>query len=486
VTTIQFNNQRLGWNFIEPMLTTDNVNSTSFGKKWTRTLDGQIYGTPLYVSGVMIGGQARNVVYVATENNLIYALDADNNGTPLWSMPYRLGTPARGGFGGDLSCGNISPNLGITSTPVIDPDSGILYAVGLTRDGGLQYKMVALDITNGQPRSGWPVIIRPPVTPTIDPRVTSQRGALLFANGLVYAAFGGYFGDCGSYHGWVVAVDPSNPTAGVQLYYRTPGTGSHRGSGIWAAGGIAADDDGYIYASTGNSFAAPGVDQSNAVVRLNPDLSFSGQSTDYFMPTNWRALNSADADLGSSAPLLLPFLDGYTTPNMVFITGKAGIGHLLNRDDLGGVSDGVYSTRVYSGAFSTAAFYYDDNLGPLIYLAGRGTQPALGTTGVAAFSVVDDGTRSSYVPIWPTPSIGTTSSPFISNSPGQTGIMWVATTSGVLRAFNAATGDPLYASNQVAGDALGASVRSFAHITVADGKVFVPTASNTVVAYGLR
>jgi hypothetical protein len=501
VTTVQYDNTRRGWNQNEEMLTVDTVSPDTFGKLWTATLTGQIYSAPLYVSGVVIDGQPHNVVYVATEANLIYALDADNNGEQLW-VNSSLGTPGSRSL---QSCGNISPDIGITSTPVIDLDTGTLYAVGLTRQGVTQvFKMVAVDIATGQARLGWPVPIQPPATPTIDTRVTSQRGALLLANGLVYAGFGGLFGDCGPYHGWAVAANPNNPM-GQQLYYRTPGTTTHRGSGIWAGGGMAADEN-YIYATTGNSFNAPGVDLSNAVLRLGFDLSFSGQPEDFFIPSNWRGLNATDSDLGSSTTLILPPQDGSNTPNMIFITGKAGVGHLLNRDNLGGVAtgdgisrEGIYSTLVFNGgSYSTAAYYEDPDQGPTVFLSGFGTQPVCpgAIIGVAAFSlgVQEDG--SSFYdqrPLWCTPTIGISMSPLVTGVPGTTGIVWVVSinSNAALYAHNAATGDMLYNSNMVAGDALGntrhsTNQRGNQYFTVIDGKVFIPTEPSRIVAYGLR
>ena len=478
--TAQFDNGRTGWNWGEYLLTPDTVSPATFGKKWTRALDGQVYGSPLYFAGW---------VYVATENNLIYALDAET-GQDLWALPYNLGLPA---LRSQLSCGNITPNVGITGTPVLDLETFTLYAVGLTRSP-LVYKLAAVDMFTGEPLPGFPVTIAPPVSPGITPANTSQRGALVLANGIVYVGFGGYFGDCGSYHGWVVGLDAYNPTT-PQLYYRTPGTTTHRGSGVWAAGGLSADEYGFVYASTGNSFSAPagGPDYSNAVLRLYPDLTFTGDPADFFVPSNWRALNSADADLGSSPAMLIPPQFGSITPSMVFITGKRGAGHLLNRDYLGGLGtgdginrEGIYSRQVYSSAFSTAAYYQDDAVGSILYLSGRGTHPGCVPNGsVAAMQLeVDADGNSSYRTLWCV-GPGTAQSPVVTSYFGQGGVLWVVTSAGTLYAFNSVTGQPLYNSGQVAGDALGAA-RALGHFAVADGRVFVPTSANNFVAYGLR
>ncbi|MBI1747952.1 MAG: PQQ-binding-like beta-propeller repeat protein [Acidobacteria bacterium] len=474
MTTVQHNNARTGWNPNETLLNIDNVNPGSFGQKWTVTLDGQVYGAPLYVSDVMIAGQPRNVVFVATENNVIYGLDAET-GEQLW-MNISLGPPATRS---QLQCGNISPYIGVTSTPVIDITTGTLYALGLTNSGPT-YKIAAVDIATGSSRNGWPKIISPMPSEGIDSRVTSQRGALVLANGRVYAGFGGYYGDCGTYYGWVVGLDKDDPSA-TQVFYRTPGSGNHRGSGIWAPGGLAADEFGYIYPSTGNSFSAPlgRVDFSNAVIRLAPDLSFTEAEADYFMPADWRTLNTFDRDLGSSTPLLIPAQDGSSTPNMVFIMGKAGVGHLLNRDELGGVGREVFTDKPYSMSFAVAAYYQGEILGPVMFLAGRGSQPTCGiSNGVAALALdVDtDGNSSYYVKYCV--STGTSLPPIITSAPGQVGMLWVVNTSGTLYAFNIDTGEELYRST-------AGSTRSLLHFTVINGKVFIPTSSGSIVAYGL-
>lgn len=513
MTTVQYNNAHTGWNPDEVVLNTTNVNPSQFGKLWTASVEGQLYGAPLYVSGVEIEGKQRDVVYMATGDNFIYALDAET-GAELWPAPYFLGPYVpRTSLGYEKTCqniGSISPNVGITSTPVIDLARGTLYAVGLVctdtpclRSTPKVFEMAAVDIATGQSQEGWPVRIEPPDT-FLDTQVTSSRGALLLANNTVYVPFGGYSGDCGPYHGWIVGVDKTDPNA-LQISYRTPGTDVHRGSGIWASGGIAADAEGdevaNIYPATGNSFGAPNVDYSNAVLRLGPDLTFSEQPEDFFMPSNWTDLNSRDHDLGSSTPMLLPPQPASNTQNMIFVAGKRGVGHLINRDNLGGIpengdgvnNEGLYSTQVSAdgGVFSTAAYYEDPDpdVGPTIFLAVRGRQPDCDVQRVVAALAldVDEGGNSSYHTKWCVPSEGNNSapvSPVITSAPGETGILWVVTLGGVFYAFNAATGEELYNSNMVDDDRLG-SVRNFLHFTVIDGKVFIGNSSSQVVAYGL-
>jgi outer membrane protein assembly factor BamB len=496
MTTVQYNNAKTGWNPQEETLNIKSVNMNAFGKLWTAKLDGQVYVAPLYVPDMTINGKTHNALYVATEQNLIYALDADT-GELLWPAPYSLGVPGSRSL---LLCGNINPDIGITGTPVIDLDTNTLYAVGLTRLGSVQvFKMAAVDIETGKSQDGWPVSIDPPSDIPIETRVTSERGALLLANGFVYVPFGGYAGDCGPYHGWVVGVNKDDPTA-PQIYYRTPGTDRHKGSGMWAAAGLAADENGNIYPVTGNSFGAPPdeVDFSNAVLRLGPDLSFSEDPKDFFVPSNWRILNPLDQDLGSSAAMILPPQKESNTPNMIFVAGKKGAGHLLNRDNLGGVGtgdgvkgEGLYSALIFNRVYSSAVYYEDAEIGPTLFVAGRGEQPDCGTVnGVVALGLdVDAKTgNSSYHTLWCTPSMGIPMDPLVTSAQDQTGILWVIDRQpgrGVLHAFNVVTGDELYNTDMAKDDQLGPPA-NFMHFTVINGKVFAGDLNGNVVAYGLK
>ena len=311
---------RTGWNDAEQMLTPAAVHSGSFGRRWTSPVDGQVYAQPLVAHGVSVAGASRTLVFVVTERDLIYAFDA-GSGNRVWG-PVSLGAPVRRS---SLLCGNIDP-VGITSTPVIDRASSTLYVAGLTTpdDGRTKiHKMVAIDLATGAVRAGWPVAIAPPASSGIqfNPAAQQQRGALLLLRGVVYVPFGGYFGDCGEYHGWVVGIPTAQPSR--QQAFVTP---TQRAGGIWTA--VAADQAGNLYASTGNSFSST-VDFGESVVRLTttPTLAFSGRSVDFFTPSNFVALNESDTDLGSSTPLVLPSQPDLATPDLIFI--EIGRAHVL-------------------------------------------------------------------------------------------------------------------------------------------------------------
>jgi outer membrane protein assembly factor BamB len=235
--------------------------------------------------------------------------------------------------GSDLPCGNIDPS-GITGTPVIDTAAGTVWVVAFVRP--VQHVLVALDLNSGAVRS------RTTVDPKgADPRVEQQRGALTLSAGHVYVPFGGLFGDCGDYHGYVVGVDTHAPSAPL-LAYEVP---SERQAGIWAPPGAALATDGSLLVATGNGGAATTYDGGNSVVRLSPDL----HQLDSFTPTDSPRLNENDLDLGSTSPLQVG-------GGLVFQVGKAGVGYLLRADHLGGVGGQAYSAQVCKGVLGATTF----------------------------------------------------------------------------------------------------------------------------------
>jgi outer membrane protein assembly factor BamB len=282
---------------------------------WNMDLDGAVYAEPLIVDGRVI---------VATENNSVYSLDAQT-GKIEWRT--NLGTPVPRSA---LPCGNIDP-LGITGTPVYDMSSGLVFAVAEV--SGPAHVLVGLDARTGEVR-----VRRSADPPGMIPLAHQQRAALALANGMVYVAYGGLFGDCGNYHGWVVASRADG--TGPLLAYQVP---TQREGGIWAAAGPSIDAAGRIYVSVGNGSEVTGDwDHSDSVLRLSPTLELE----DGFAPERWRQDNLTDADLGSLAPVLLP--DG-----LIFIAGKAGIGYVLRADALGGIGGQLASKPVchaYGGA----------------------------------------------------------------------------------------------------------------------------------------
>ena len=286
VLTQHNDNGRTGQNLQETILTPANVNATSFGKVLSYSVDGQIYAQPLYVPNVTIGGTTHNVVYVATQNDSVYAFDADGlQSTPLWAVNF---TNPAAGIGpvpcqvngvAQVTCG-VFPIFGITATPVIDNTTNTIYVLVRTQQsgGGTAYQSLhALDITSGAEKFGGPVTISGSVpgiggesvngVVPFDTLKDLQRSGLLLANGNVYIAW------AGSYHGWVMAYNASNVQQQTAIFNTTPNS---VGGGIWQTGnGIIADASGDIYFSTGNGvFDANtgGVDYGDSVMHLDPNL----------------------------------------------------------------------------------------------------------------------------------------------------------------------------------------------------------------------
>ncbi len=462
----------------ETRLSPASIRSGNFGVDtgFAPSFDGALYAQPLYVSGLTIGGARHDVLFVATEANIAYAVDA-LTGAEYWRT--ELGpTVARS----QQSCGNI-PTIGVTSTPVIDAASNTLYAVSFNSDGGLKFRLHALDLATGAERSGYPADIAPPATngSTFDPRVTGQRGALSFRDGKVYVPFGGLYGDCGVYHGWVVQIDAATPA--MQNAFATPG----RGSGIWAPGGVAMDSMGRIFAATGNSTPLGGHTPGSLgefVLRIGASasgLSFAMDSApDSFSPSDARTLDLQDLDIGSVSPMLV----GTSSPR-VLQAGKAGTLYLLDPSNLGG-STAVSSARICTGGVFGAMASWSNGTDTYAFVPVRGTrQGCSGSNGVSVQRLAADG--SGFQTAWCTASISAANPPVVSSNGNNDAVLWVvgantgAGTTPVLRAYEVSTGMELYGNTE----APPAGVRQWVPPVVADGRVYV-TGAEGITLYRLR
>jgi hypothetical protein len=268
---------------------------------WRANLDGAVYGQPLVLG---------NLVIAATENDSVYGLNLADGGV-RWGRS--LGTPVALD---DLPCGNIDP-LGITGTPAYDSATGSVFVVAEISDA--VHNLVALDARTGAVR-----FTRGLDIPRRDRHAEQQRGALAVAGGKVYVPFGGLYGDCGNYIGYVSAVDVHG--TGQTSVYTVP---TSREGGIWAPSGVAIDQDGDVWVAVGNgaSFDNP-YDGSDSVLRLSADLR---RRLDFFAPKDWGSQNAADKDLGTTGPLLLG-------SDRVLISGKDGGVYLLDAAHLGGIA----------------------------------------------------------------------------------------------------------------------------------------------------
>jgi hypothetical protein len=495
VLTWHNDNARTGQNLDETTLTPSNVNAATFGKLFTDPVDGAIYAQPLVMTNLAIPGQGtHDVVFVATENDSVYAFDADNPGVPLWHDSFI--DPAAGitpipttqAWQDDLN-----PEVGITGTPVIDPTTDTLYVVSkvqVTTAAGTSYVMQlhALDVTTGAEKMGGPVTIQATVpgrgaghvgkTVSFQAEWEIQRPGLLLENGVVYVAFSS-LGDFGPYHGWVIGYNASNLQP-VAVFNDTPNSNdrTHNLGGIWmAGGGLAADPAGWIYLLTGSGEFNPRQGSySDAALKLSPTL----QVADYYAPTNTTHLDQDDLDLGSGGVILAPSVPG-GLPNTLIGGGKDGTLDVLNTASLGGQkarnknlqaianpSHGIFSTAAYSNGFVYIQAV-GDVLRQYVMINGK------------LFGPIAESSTSFGYP-------GAT--PSISSNNGANGIVWEIEHTGtrgvtgpaVLHAYNALNvSQQLYSSTQAgARDALGTAVK-FTPPTIANGKVYVATATGLSV-----
>ncbi len=341
VTTYHYDNARDGANTHETALTTADVNSRSFGKVASLPVDGQVYAQPLVMTGVAVPGQGtHDLVLVATEADDVYAFDAAGNDPAqgyLWRtsllQPGETTIPES-----DYGTTDITPRIGITGTPVIDPKTGTLYVVGAFKeaDGTYRQRLYALDVATGAAKFGGPVTIAASVAGdgvgSVDGRVAfdpfreNQRPALTLANGQVYVGWASH-GDQDPWHGWVMGYDAATLKQ-EDVYNDTPDGDA---GGVWmSGGGIAVDAEGNLYFTNGNGTFdgdAGGPDLAMAVEKLSPTLGVE----DYFSPYDEAALSDDDLDYGCSSVVLLPTQSG-ADPNQILTESKWGTMYLNDGD----------------------------------------------------------------------------------------------------------------------------------------------------------
>ena len=500
VVTYHYDNLRTGQSTSENILTPANVNSTSFGKLGSFLVDGAVDAQPLYLSNVTIPGVGvRNVLYVVTENGTVFAFDADsvngNTTTPLWmkstQSPGETASDNRG-------CGQVSPKIGITSTPVIDRSRGVIYVVAVSKDaqGGYHHRIHALDLTTGNEALGGPVAITATFpgsgagssngTVVFDPSQYNERAGLLEVNGTIVTVWGSHC-DIGTYTSWVMAFSAGNlQQTGVLNLVPNGSEG-----GIWMAGGAPASDAaGNAYFIIGNGtfdttlnagFPAQG-DCGNCFAKISvPSVAL----LDYFTPRNTVMLSDDDFDLGSGGPLLLPDLTdaGGVTRHLAVASGKQNASiYVLDRENMGkfnSSADAIYQ-EIPGGIGSGGEFGKPSYFNNTVYYGGVGDT-------LKAFPIVNatltatPSSQSSIQFAYP----GTT--PSISSNGATGGIVWAienaASSTGVLHAYDAANlGTELYNSNQ-AGKRDQFSDNKFVTPMVANGRVYVGT-PNSVVVFG--
>ena len=521
VLTQHNDNARTGQNTSETILNATNVNVNQFGKLFAMPANGQVYAQPLYVPGVTINGGVHNVVIIATENDSVYAYDADSNGAPLWKVS--MVDVAHGAGMGEtaldsattIGCSDMQPQIGITSTPVIDPTSKTIYLEAKSTDGtNYFHRLHALDLLTGSEKTPGPVVIAGTVSGTGDGSSNGQlvfnsnnnalhqlnRPGLLLLNGTIYIAYGSHC-DASPWHGWLFAYDAGTFTQ-KSVYVTTPNGGL---GGFWMTGaGIAADTSGNIFIASGNgdfdTTNVPATETGDTILKLgtmNQVLTL----LDYFTPYNQLNLDNTDTDLGSGGVVLLPDQPGQF-PHILVQAGKEGRIYVVNRDQMttnnshycsGCANDpeiieetGRNAAGIGEGMFNTAA-YWNNTLyfwgvqdvlqsipitnGLPDFTHSTGSSPQIGLPG-AGVSVSSNGTTAGSAIVW-----AIDSTQFGSPGPGPgPAVLYAYDATNILTM--------LYSSAQnVTRDAAGNAVK-FAVPTVVNGKVYVGT-STEVDVYGL-
>jgi len=499
--TYHNDNARTGLNSQEVLLTPENVNMTSFGKLFVIPVDGKVDAQPLYVPALNIPGQGvHNILFVATEHDSVYAFDADT-GDPYWQTSL-LGageTPSD-----DHGCDEVTPEIGVTATPVVDLDmgpNGVIYAVAMNWNGAGVYfqRLHALDLATGTELFGGPIDIGATFQGTgdgsihdtivFDPTQYKERPGLLLLNGTVYTAWSSHC-DYPPYHSWIIAYDEI--TLAQKSIINLTANGSQ--GGIWNSGaGLTADDDGNIYQMLGNgtfdiildSKGFPNLgDYGNAFVKLSAAGGLS--VVDYFAMSNTVSESDDDLDLGSGGALLLPDMTDSqgVVRHLAIGAGKDENIYLVDRDDMGkfnadndnGNAYQVLRNALPGGIWSMPAYFNG-----YVYFGAVGGP-------IRAFqfnnALLNTSPISQSIDNFRYPG----ATPSISSNGSRNGIVWVAenTDPAVLHAYDATDlGIELYNSNQAPDgrDQFGTG-NKFITPTIANGKVYVGT-TNGVGVFGL-
>jgi hypothetical protein len=491
---------RTGQNLQETTLTTSNVNSSKFGKLFTLPVDGVVDAEPLYLAGVSIPGQGKhNVLYVVTENDSAYAFDADT-GTLLWQVSMLQGSETPSGI---LDCGQITPQIGITATPVIDRQSGphgTIYLVAMSKSSSAYFQRIhALDITTGQEEFGGPVAVQAKYPGTGDfshngnvifqPKQYAERQGLLLLNHVIYT---GWTSHCDSrpYTGWLIGYSEST-LAQTSVLNLTPN--GNEGS-IWQSGGGIASDGSNIFFLDANGtfdttlntrgFPVNG-DYGNAFLKVS---TTSGQLAvaDYFAMSNTVQESNADQDLGSGGAMLLPSMQDAsgTTQHLAIGAGKDSNIYIANRRKMGRFNpdnDGAIYQEIDGalggGMWAMPAFFNGN-----VYFGPEGNQ-------LLQFSFSQARLSTSPVSKSPTPFTYPGTTPSVSANGTSNGIVWAIEHSDpndVLHAYDATNlARELYNSNQAPSGRDGFGQAShFGTPMIVNGKVYVGTTTNVTV-FGL-
>jgi outer membrane protein assembly factor BamB len=431
---------------------------------------GNVYASPLYVESGVAG---KGTFYVVTENANVFALD-ESTGTVVWSK--NVATPAQNSGAG---CGNVSP-IGITGTPAIDLGTRLMVFDSVSADGQgnvATHTIYGLSLDDGSTKWSVDVSTLSYMGTQFSPQPQQQRGAVLLLNGVAYVVYGGLWGDCGSYYGWVVGVPLSG--MGAKAWATKV-----NGAGIWGVGGAASDGQS-IYVTTGNGIRGSAVTwaESEGLFRLDPGPSFTGQTADYFAPYDWASLDAQDLDLSGSGPLVID-APALTPSALVMAQGKDGYLYLLDRSNLGGIATmnqlaPIGALRVESGEISNGGAWATVGGTTYVVVRPNGGEAGMGCPGGQQGDLVavklDPTQPQKMAVVWCANSHGI-GSPSITTTDGSSdALVWVHGAdgggTGQLYAFDLATGAPVFAGGTSSD--VAPNVRRFTTPVPVHGRIFV-------------
>ena len=499
VTTWHNDLMRTGANTGETILNPTNVSSGNFGKLFQYTIDGDAYAQPLFVPGLPIAGGTKNVVFVATQRDQVYAFDADGGTTqPLWQKTLLGAGETFLSFSdtGVPCCP--APDIGITGTPVIDTTSNTMYLVARSKKGDppqFFQRLYAIDITTGNIRNQVDITAEVPgtgdanffpgSTTTVFDKMDSnhsrqshenQRAGLTLIGNTLIITWASH-SDIHPYHGWAMAYDKTT-LAQIKAMNITP---NGQEGGIWLSGGAPASDGSSIFLATGNGPFDPAKSNwAQSVIKVNP-TTFEVQ--DYFTPFNWSALNKTDLDLSSGGVMLLPDQPG-PTPHMAIATGKDGTIYVLNRDNMGKFQAGSDSQIIQRiDAFQNIMRSMPAYWNGFVYWG-----PGENNDDVAKAYRVQNGQLSPTPVSQASVKLGFPgATPAVSANGNTNGILWLIDNKGwgILRAYDATDLSRELFNSASSGNATGSDFVRFCVPTVVNGKVYVSTRGRISV-YGLR
>ena len=448
-------------NFILPSLTWERARSLHLDPGFQPRFPGHVYAQPLYWQPP---GSQTPMLVVATEDDGVHAIDA-RSGNEIWAKS--LGRPV---LLSTQPCGNIDP-LGITGTPVIDESTQAVYLDAMVGDAsGPHHRIFALSLKDGSILPGWPVDVADALAARgqrFNARFQNQRGALAVLDGRIYVPFGGHFGDCGDYRGWIIGIRLQDPRDIVT--WSTRG----RGGGIWAPGGISSEGRS-LFVTTGNTLGATTWSDGEAVFRLSPQLRHSDRPQDFFAPSDWHALDARDADLGGTNPLPLDVPAAAGSRPLVLALGKDTRAYLLDRNNLGGIGGSVAAALVATYPIRTAPAAYPGGDGVFVAFQGQGSDcPAPRRDNNLTVLKINAGSAPSIATAWCGAFKGE-GSPVVTTTDGRSNpIVWIvgAEGDGRLHGYRGDTGEPLFPGGGPAEAMTG--LRRFQTLLPAGGRLYV-------------